>query len=154
MSTDTLIALVDGSAYAESVCHHAAWIAGRTGAGVKVYHVMGRRQAPDQQDLSGAIRLGARSKLLEYMKNSGIILVTERFDGGMPMPGSALEPKNQEKWLESVAKSPSPIRYSVQPIDRLLARLPCFVSVLKTSLITCLICPLSFIFASPDICLI
>ena len=65
MSTDTLIALVDGSAYAESVCHHAAWIAGRTGAGVKVYHVMGRRQAPDQQDLSGAIRLGARSKLLE-----------------------------------------------------------------------------------------
>ena len=67
MSTDTLIALVDGSAYAESVCHHAAWIAGRTGAGVKVYHVMGRRQAPDQQDLSGAIRLGARSKLLEEL---------------------------------------------------------------------------------------
>jgi nucleotide-binding universal stress UspA family protein len=43
MQTNTLIALVDGSAYAESVCHHAAWIAARTGAKVKLFHVMGRR---------------------------------------------------------------------------------------------------------------
>jgi nucleotide-binding universal stress UspA family protein len=67
MTTNTLIALVDGSAYSESVCHHAAWIAGRTGFTVKVYHVMGRRRAPDNQDLSGAIRLGARSRLLEQL---------------------------------------------------------------------------------------
>lgn len=67
MTTNTLIALVDGSAYSESVCHHAAWIAGRTGFTVKVYHVMGRRSAPDNQDLSGAIRLGARSRLLEQL---------------------------------------------------------------------------------------
>ena len=67
MTTNTLIALVDGSAYSESVCHHAAWIAGRTGFTVKVYHVMGRRSAPDSQDLSGAIRLGARSRLLEQL---------------------------------------------------------------------------------------
>jgi nucleotide-binding universal stress UspA family protein len=46
MQTNTLIALVDGSAYAESVCHHAAWIAARTGAKVKLFHVMGRRYRP------------------------------------------------------------------------------------------------------------
>jgi nucleotide-binding universal stress UspA family protein len=46
MQTNTLIALVDGSAYAESVCHHAAWIAARTGAKVKLFHVMGRRYGP------------------------------------------------------------------------------------------------------------
>ncbi|MFZ2102270.1 MAG: universal stress protein [Oricola sp.] len=67
MNTGTLIALVDGSSYSESVCHHAAWIASRTGAKVKVYHVMGRRDAPEKQDLSGAIRLGARTQLLEEL---------------------------------------------------------------------------------------
>lgn len=67
MTTNTLIALVDGSAYSESVCHHAAWIAGRNGWKVKVYHVMGRRQGAEKQDLSGAIRLGARTRLLEQL---------------------------------------------------------------------------------------
>jgi nucleotide-binding universal stress UspA family protein len=67
MTTNTLIALVDGSAYSESVCRHAAWIAGRNGWKVKLYHVMGRRDATEKQDLSGAIRLGARSELLEQL---------------------------------------------------------------------------------------
>ncbi|GGD33812.1 universal stress protein [Sinisalibacter lacisalsi] len=67
MLTNTLIALVDGSAYAESVCHHSAWIARRTGSKVKLYHVMGRRDGPEKQDLSGAIRLGARTRLLEQL---------------------------------------------------------------------------------------
>lgn len=67
MTTNTLIALVDGSDYSESVCHHAAWIADRTQSKVKVYHVMGRRDGSEKQDLSGAIRLGARSELLEQL---------------------------------------------------------------------------------------
>jgi nucleotide-binding universal stress UspA family protein len=67
MLNHTLIALVDGSAYAESVCHHTAWIARRTASRVKLYHVMGRRDATEKQDLSGAIRLGARTKLLEQL---------------------------------------------------------------------------------------
>lgn len=69
MTTNTVIALVDGSAYSESVCHHAAWIAGQTGWGVRLYHVMGRRGAPASgaQDLSGTIRLGARSALLKQL---------------------------------------------------------------------------------------
>lgn len=65
--TDKIIALVDGSIYSESVCHHAAWIAQRTQAPVELIHILGRREAPEQSDLSGAIRLGARSKLMEEL---------------------------------------------------------------------------------------
>lgn len=60
---DRILALVDGSIYAESVCHHAAWAASRLGAGVDLLHVLGRREAPTG-DLSGALRLGARTALL------------------------------------------------------------------------------------------
>lgn len=67
MTTGTLIAFVDGSKYSESVCHYAAWIAKRTGAGVKIYHVLGRREGVDRQDLSGAIELGARTHILEEL---------------------------------------------------------------------------------------
>ena len=62
--TGTLIALVDGSAYSKSVCDHAAWIAGRTGLGVELMHVLGRRETARAEDLSGSIALGARSALL------------------------------------------------------------------------------------------
>ena len=65
--TNKIIALVDGSIYSESVCHHAAWIAQRTQAPVELIHVLGRREAPDKSDLSGAIRLGARTKLMEEL---------------------------------------------------------------------------------------
>jgi nucleotide-binding universal stress UspA family protein len=65
--TDKIIALVDGSAYSEKVCEQAAWIAVRTGAPVELIHVLGRREAPENRDLSGSIRLGARSKLLEEL---------------------------------------------------------------------------------------
>ncbi|WP_273522090.1 universal stress protein [Rhodosalinus sediminis] len=65
--TDKIIALVDGSIYSASVCEHAAWIAGRTGAGVELIHVLGRREAPEKHDLSGSIRLGARTRLLEEL---------------------------------------------------------------------------------------
>jgi len=67
MTTNTLLALVDGSTYSESVCHHASWIAARNGWKVEIYHVMGRREAADTGDLSGAIRLGARTELLEQL---------------------------------------------------------------------------------------
>ncbi len=59
-----IIALVDGSGYSASVCDHAAWIAQRSGAPVELIHVLGRRDAVDTQDHSGAIRLGARTALL------------------------------------------------------------------------------------------
>ena len=65
--TQKIIALVDGSIYSESVCDHAAWISGRTDAPVELIHVLGRREAPQNTDLSGSIRLGARSKLLKEL---------------------------------------------------------------------------------------
>ncbi|WP_050527737.1 universal stress protein [Pseudorhodobacter aquimaris] len=58
-----IIALVDGSAYARSVCELAGWAAVRLEAGVEALHVLGRREV-GEQDLSGAIRLGARTALL------------------------------------------------------------------------------------------
>ncbi len=64
--TNKIIALVDGSIYARSVCDHAAWISSRTGAGVEILHVLGRR-GPPKQDLSGAIKLGARTELLNEL---------------------------------------------------------------------------------------
>jgi len=69
MTTNTLIALVDGSEYSESVCHHAAWIAGHNYWAVKIYHVLSRRDGLENRDLSGAIRLGARTRLLEQLSS-------------------------------------------------------------------------------------
>ncbi|PWW02001.1 nucleotide-binding universal stress UspA family protein [Hoeflea marina] len=65
--TDKIIALVDGSTYSKSVCDHAAWASARTGAAVELLHVLGRRDQPDNADLSGAIALGARTALLEQL---------------------------------------------------------------------------------------
>ncbi|MCU0905631.1 MAG: universal stress protein [Tabrizicola sp.] len=62
-----IIALVDGSIYSGSVCDHAAWIANRTGAPVELIHVLGRREASDTHDHSGAIALGARTALMEQL---------------------------------------------------------------------------------------
>lgn len=65
--TQKIVALVDGSIYSASVCDHAAWISQRTGAPVELIHVLGRREASDTHDRSGAIRLGARTALLEEL---------------------------------------------------------------------------------------
>jgi nucleotide-binding universal stress UspA family protein len=62
-----IVALVDGSIYSASVCDHAAWIANRTGAPIELIHVLGRREASDSHDHSGAIALGARTALMEEL---------------------------------------------------------------------------------------
>lgn len=62
-----IVALVDASIYSASVCEHAAWIASRTGAPVELIHVLGRREASDTHDHSGAIALGARTALMEQL---------------------------------------------------------------------------------------
>lgn len=63
-----LLALVDGSPYARSVCDHAAWVAGRTGAAVTLLHVIGRRETDSApSDLSGSLQLGARTALLKEL---------------------------------------------------------------------------------------
>ncbi|MEM8868987.1 MAG: universal stress protein [Pseudomonadota bacterium] len=62
-----LIAMVDGSAYSESLCRSAAWIASRTGAVVEIVHVIRRPEQGAKQNLSGNITLGARTALLEEL---------------------------------------------------------------------------------------
>ncbi|SIS84915.1 universal stress protein [Paracoccus saliphilus] len=62
-----ILALVDGSIYSESVCHHTAWIASRLNASVEIMHVIGRRETAASSDLSGALKLGARSALLDQL---------------------------------------------------------------------------------------
>ncbi|WP_420024441.1 universal stress protein (plasmid) [Cereibacter azotoformans] len=65
--TDRILALVDGSGFSRSVCLHAAWIAQRLGLPVDLLHVLGRREAADRGDRSGALSLGARTALLEEL---------------------------------------------------------------------------------------
>lgn len=65
--SNKILALVDGSIYSESVCHHTAWIAARLNATVEVMHVLGRREGAAKPDLSGSLKLGARSALLEEL---------------------------------------------------------------------------------------
>lgn len=65
--TGKLIALIDASIYAQSVCDHAAWIATRGGLSVELMHVLGRREGNSDGDLSGSIALGARTSLLEKL---------------------------------------------------------------------------------------
>lgn len=64
---DKILTLLDGSAYSESVCHHAAWIAQKLNASVEAMHVIGRREGAASKDLSGALHLGARTALLQEL---------------------------------------------------------------------------------------
>ena len=65
--TQKIVAFIDGSIYAQSVCHHAAWIADRTGATVDLIHVLGPRDTSGKRDHSGEISLGARTALLQEL---------------------------------------------------------------------------------------
>ncbi len=64
---DKILALLDGSEYSKSVCHHTAWIARKIDVGVEAMHVLGRREGAESTDLSGTLGLGARSALLEEL---------------------------------------------------------------------------------------
>src|SRR5690606_14127021 len=57
----------DGSAYAHSVYHHSAWAAQRMGAGVRVLHMVEHSAQPAVVDTSGAIGLGAKSRLMKEL---------------------------------------------------------------------------------------
>jgi Universal stress protein UspA and related nucleotide-binding proteins len=63
-----VLALIDGSQYAQSVCDHVAWIGSRTDISVDLLHVIGRRDVSTEPvNLSGNIGLGARTALLEEL---------------------------------------------------------------------------------------
>jgi nucleotide-binding universal stress UspA family protein len=65
-----ILALIDGSAYAQSVCDLAAWAATRTSAEVELLHVLGRREtASVPGDLSGNLDADERDELLKELAN-------------------------------------------------------------------------------------
>jgi nucleotide-binding universal stress UspA family protein len=63
-----ILACIDASSYAASVCALTAWSANRLDASVEVLHVVQRKDAvAARHDLSGAIGLGVKSELLEEL---------------------------------------------------------------------------------------
>jgi nucleotide-binding universal stress UspA family protein len=63
-----VLAAIDASAYAPSICDHAAWFAQRLGAQVTLLHVMERGETTRARiDLSGSVGLGASETLLEEL---------------------------------------------------------------------------------------
>jgi nucleotide-binding universal stress UspA family protein len=63
-----IIACIDGSIYAASVCDHAAWAAQRLSAPVEVVHALGRRDTASVPfDLSGSLEFGEREALLKQL---------------------------------------------------------------------------------------
>lgn len=68
-----IIALVDGSVYAQSVCDHAAWIASQTGAEIELLHVLGHRHAAGApKNFSGNIAVGTQSSLLKDLSERDV----------------------------------------------------------------------------------
>ncbi|MEF2552263.1 universal stress protein [Aurantimonas sp. A2-1-M11] len=60
-----IIACIDGSNYATSVCDHAAWAAKRLDVPVEILHALGRRETSSRPfDLSGSLEFGGRETLL------------------------------------------------------------------------------------------
>ena len=63
-----VLACIDASAYATSVCDHAAWASRRLELPVELLHVVQRKDAvAERRDLSGAIGLGVKTDLLEEL---------------------------------------------------------------------------------------
>ncbi|RMF15999.1 MAG: universal stress protein [Gammaproteobacteria bacterium] len=63
----TIVACIDGSELAESVCEASAWAHERLGQPVELLHVLERSQVPATADLTGAIGVDARDHLLEEL---------------------------------------------------------------------------------------
>ena len=62
-----IIACIDGSPLAGSVCDHSAWLAHRLALPITLLHVLERSLYPTSPNTSGAIGLGSREHLLEAL---------------------------------------------------------------------------------------
>lgn len=62
-----VIACIDDSQYAESVCDYAAWSAQRMDAPLSLIHVLDDSGKQTKQDLSGSIGFGSREALMEEL---------------------------------------------------------------------------------------
>lgn len=62
-----LIACIDASPYAQSVCDYSVWLHQRTQAPVQLLHNIDQQLQPAIYDLSGTIGLGSQQQLLEEL---------------------------------------------------------------------------------------
>lgn len=63
----TILTCTDGSRYAPSIYQHAAWAAGRIGAGIHVLHAIEHHETPATHDFSGNLGFSANDELLEEL---------------------------------------------------------------------------------------
>ena len=82
MTQQPIIAFVDGSSYSSVICEYAAFFAKRAGLPVKLYHVVRVHPNEPARDLSGAINLGARSKLLDELTTADELQAKELHSKG------------------------------------------------------------------------
>ena len=94
MKNNTIVAFVDGSKYSEVVCQYTAWLAEHKNSKIKIYHILEKNLAPVRQDLSGAINLGARTKLLEDLSESDAIGAKTKHSEGWKILEKAKETLN------------------------------------------------------------
>jgi len=65
--TEQVMAAIDGSQFSEAVCDSAAWASQALGVPLTFLHVNDNHTAPEEQDLSGNLSLGAREHLMEEL---------------------------------------------------------------------------------------
>lgn len=67
MTKQQITACVDGSAISTVVCYSAAWASSILQAPLTFLHVLEKSRSPAKEDLSGAIGLGSRERLLDEL---------------------------------------------------------------------------------------
>ncbi|MEX1670446.1 universal stress protein [Zhongshania guokunii] len=67
MNNNYILGCIDGASLTTAVCDYAAWLAGKTGAPVKLLHNLEHRPQAPIADLSGSIGLGSQEELLEEL---------------------------------------------------------------------------------------
>ncbi|MDP3536137.1 MAG: universal stress protein [Halomonas sp.] len=66
--SEHVFAAIDGSQFSEGVCDYAAWASLALNAPLSFVHVVDNRsQVPDEQNLSGNLRFGARERLMKEL---------------------------------------------------------------------------------------
>ncbi|MGM0985253.1 MAG: universal stress protein [Pseudomonadota bacterium] len=64
---EQIMAAIDGSPFSEGVCGYAAWASQALDATLTFLHVNDNHLPPEEQNLSGNLRAGARERLLEEL---------------------------------------------------------------------------------------
>ena len=67
--SDYVLAAIDGSHYAESVCDYAVWAATALSAPLRFLHTVDNHTQVAEPDLTGHLGLGTREHLLEQLSD-------------------------------------------------------------------------------------